>query len=164
MTMIHINSTLTKSNLSTVLSEDCIQPNAVDLPLKEIYEITGDLVILNGKTKKHADRVKLTPNEEGLYILKGGKKYDVVFEPEVQIAEGEAGFLIQRSSLNRNGITVTSGLYDSGYNNIVGGMLHIPDGITLVIGENERLAQLLLFKSETVHLYDGDYNKKGLLN
>ena len=33
----------------------------------------------------------------------------------VSIEEGYAGFVITRSTLNRNGVFITSGLYDSGY-------------------------------------------------
>ena len=155
MSMIHINNPSTKSNLTATLDDKCIQPNAVDLPVKDVFKIDGGIVDLSNKV--HAKRTKVEPTD-GVYTLEGGK-YDVVFATDVEIAEGEAGFLIQRSSLNRNGARISSGLYDSGYKNLVGGCLHVPDNITLKFNEGERLAQLLMFKAETVGMYTGSYNK-----
>ncbi len=155
MSMIHIKNPATNSKLTAYLDDKCIQPNAVDLPVKDVFKINGGIVDLSNKV--HAKRNKVEPID-GVYTLEGGK-YDIVFATDVEIAEGEAGFLIQRSSLNRNGITLTSGLYDSGYSNLVGGCLHVPDNITLKFNEGERLAQLLMFNAETVSLYTGSYNK-----
>lgn len=164
--MIHIQGENTHSRLYTnptpkewkkwYAPEECIQPNAIDVMVESIYKTIPGEVVLVGDTKVHAKKELLKP-VDGVYRLASGK-YDVVFQSNIEIAEGEAGFLIQRSTLNRNGITVTSGLYDSGYDGIIGGALHIPEGTTLVIGEHERLAQLLMFEAEALTLYDGTYN------
>lgn len=156
--MKHILCKTTTSSVSFQnLSDDQIQPNAIDLKVKAISRLQPGTVVLNGKEKRHLPSTVVEP-ENGLYHLSSGK-YDVVFDGEVTIGDNEAGFLITRSTLNRNGIIITSGLYDSGYNNIIGGMLHIPEGTHLAIGEHERLAQFLLFDAEMIHRYDGDYNR-----
>ena len=85
-----------------------------------------------------------------------------MFDGKVVIGDGEAGFLITRSSLKLNGITISSGLYDTGYNSIIGGVLHVPQNTTLVVGKNERLAQFLLFDADALHNYSGVYNDKGV--
>lgn len=154
--MIHITGNA-KSQITNV-DEKLIQPNAIDLRIKVLFKHQAGNVVLCGDNKVHRPTTKMLP-EDGMYHLEAGT-YDVLFDHDVVIAEGEAGFLIQRSTLNRNGITVTSGLYDSGYDNAVGGCLHIPQGVTLSLGENERIAQLLMFEAETVTMYDGIYNKK----
>ena len=157
--MKHILGDNTASKLIDInITKDMIQPNAIDLRVKNISKIVNGVVILHGDVKQHLKRVDVA-SVDGMYILEGGCKYDVVFDGNIEIAHKEAGFVIVRSTLNRNGIVVTSGLYDSGYNNIIGGMLHIPEGVTLHIGENERLAQFLLFDAESIGLYNGYYNK-----
>lgn len=157
--MKHILGDNTASKLTDInITKDMIQPNAIDLRVKNISKIVNGVVKLHGDVKQHLKRVDVA-SVDGMYILEGGCKYDVVFDGNIEIAHKEAGFVIVRSTLNRNGIVVTSGLYDSGYNNIIGGMLHIPEGVTLHIGENERLAQFLLFDAESIGLYNGYYNK-----
>ena len=78
------------------------------------------------------------------------------FKNIVTIAEGEAGFVITRSTLNRNGVYLTSGLYDSGYQGIMAGALHVTSG-PFKVKEGTRLGQFLLFEAESLSLYDGDY-------
>ena len=74
----------------------------------------------------------------------------------ITVGEGEAGFVITRSTLNRNGVYITSGLYDSGYNGVMAGALHVTSG-PFKVKVNTRIGQFLLFKAESLHLYDGDY-------
>ncbi len=138
--------------------ENQVQPNAVDLKIKSVSLIHGGTVVLVGDRKQHAKRTVVEPDDEGHYVLTKGK-YDIVFDGKVVIGDGEAGFLITRSSLNRNGITISSGLYDTGYNSIIGGVLHVPQNTTLVVGKNERLAQFLLFDADALHDYNGAYNE-----
>lgn len=148
-----------KSHTIGDIDQDCIQPNAIDLRVKSIRRVTPGLVRLIGDTKVHQETVEVESIiDETYYVLEAGK-YDVLFDIDIKVESGEAGWLIQRSTLNRNGIQVTSGLYDSGYNGPVGGMLHIPEGTILQIGKRERLAQLIMVQSESLSLYDGVYNK-----
>ena len=77
-------------------------------------------------------------------------------ENEVSIEEGYAGFVITRSTLNRNGVFITSGLYDSGYHGVMAGCLQVRVG-PMKIQRGTRVGQFLLFKAETLSLYDGSY-------
>lgn len=158
--MKHLMLSRTKVEFDN-FEENQIQPNAVDLKIKQVSLITGGKVVLVGDNKQHAERTVVKPNGDGHYVLTEGK-YDILFDGKVVIGDGEAGFLITRSSLNRNGITISSGLYDTGYNSVIGGVLHIPPNTTLVVGKNERLAQFLLFDADALHNYDGVYNDKGV--
>ena len=74
----------------------------------------------------------------------------------ISVGAGEAGWVITRSTLNRNGCFITSGLYDSGYHGVMAGAMHVTSG-PLMIKKGTRVGQFLLFKSETVKMYDGDY-------
>lgn len=150
------------------LDDECIQPNAVDLRIASISKIDNNTTfVINESEKKHRDNIKvplMTQLSEGLQGT--GRKYWTLdqgqyqFETDhfVEIPEGYAGWLIARSTLNRNGVFVTSGLYDSGFKNTVGGVLHVSGKTEIDI--NTRIAQFIMLKAETEHLYDGDYNVK----
>jgi deoxycytidine triphosphate deaminase len=89
-------------------------------------------------------------------MLESGKRYEVIFEGIVDIKEGEAGWVITRSTLNRNGLFLTSGLYDSGYTGVMAGCLHVTSGPAR-IKKGTRLGQFILFEAESLSSYDGDY-------
>lgn len=150
-----INSRTSLTNIDDAM----IQPNAIDLRLLRVFKIENTDFILSEEQRVHRVVTEIKENDEGYYELEGGKQYSVLLDHEIKIGQGEAGFLIPRSSLNRNGILVTSGLYDSGFDNQVGCVMHIGSGKAF-IKKNTRVAQFLLFESESVGAYTGVYNKK----
>jgi deoxycytidine triphosphate deaminase len=154
MSMIHIASKQTNSTITEVQSQD-VQPNAIDLRLKKVFVILPDVFVIDEERKKHRSNKEIFPDPDGYFTLSPGK-YEVVMENEVSIAEGEAGWVITRSTLNRNGVYITSGLYDSGYNGVVAGVMHV-NIAPMKVKQGTRVAQFLLFKAEALHSYDGDY-------
>ena len=96
------------------LPEENIQPNAVDLCIDRVWEIGNDEFYIGIDKKQHRkDTKEIFPDSTGEWLLEEGKKYQFDTSHWVVIPEGFAGWLIPRSTLNRNGITITSGLYDS---------------------------------------------------
>ena len=77
-------------------------------------------------------------------------------ENVIDVGEGEAGWVITRSTFNRNGLFLTSGLYDSGYHGVMAGVLHVTVG-TAKIKQGTRIGQYLSFNAEALHKYNGDY-------
>lgn len=155
--MIHISKGA--SSKITNIENANIQPNAVDLCIDSVELIDAlDLITLDDKITKHAHTTKLEVDDQGYYHLQQGKAYGITLSHECSISSGEAGFIITRSSLNRNGIFIKSGLYDSGFNNVMGATLYT-NGCRIKIKRGSRVAQFVLFKAETSHLYDGQYNK-----
>lgn len=152
--MINIASERNESSLTNVEPQD-IQPNAVDLRLDSVLSINDNEFVLDESQKQHRGSVEVAPDGNGYYNLPIGT-YEVTFKNIVTIAEGEAGFVITRSTLNRNGVYLTSGLYDSGYQGIMAGALHVTSG-PFKVKEGTRLGQFLLFQAESLSLYDGDY-------
>jgi deoxycytidine triphosphate deaminase len=157
--MLHISSKKTKSSLTNVKDVD-VQPNAVDLRLDKVFAIKQVLFTIgedeNGKeTKLHRGSQEMHPDKDGFFYLNPGS-YEVVMENIINVGEGEAGWVITRSTLNRNGIYITSGLYDSGYHGVMAGALHVRDA-PAKIKKGTRVGQFLLFKSESLKKYDGDY-------
>lgn len=152
--MLHIKSHLNKSSLTNVQPVD-VQPNAVDLRVEKIFNINSNVFTIDEEQKVHRGSEELLPDDDGYWYLMPGT-YEIVMENIINVGSGEAGWVITRSTLNRNGCYITSGLYDSGYNGVMAGALHVTCG-PLKIKKGTRVGQFLLFKSETLKMYDGDY-------
>lgn len=152
--MIHILGKNSNSKLTDVQPGDD-QPNAVDLRLGKVFEINKTPFELSEGYKKHRGTLEIDHDEDGWYHLEEGT-YEVVMENIVTIGADEAGWVITRSTLNRNGVFITSGLYDSGYNGVMAGAMHVRGG-SAKIKKGTRVAQFLLFKAESLALYNGSY-------
>lgn len=151
--MLHISSKDSISHLTKVQETD-VQPNAVDLRLDRVFGIQQNMFCIDNESKIHRGTVEINPIDDWFQLDPG--TYEVTMENIVTVGEGEAGWVITRSTLNRNGVFLTSGLYDSGYNGIMAGALHVTSG-PMRIKRGTRIGQFLLFKAETLHLYAGSY-------
>jgi len=157
--MIHIQSIDTQSSLTNVKSDD-IQPNAVDLRVDKIFSINNKDTFSIGEVdgyevKQHKGSYELYPDVDGYFFLQPGT-YEIIMENIIDVGPDEAGWVITRSTLNRNGLFITSGLYDSGYHGVMAGALHVT-GSTAKIKRGTRVGQFLLFKSQSLKKYNGDY-------
>ncbi len=152
--MKHTQGPLSRTKLTNVQSQD-VQPNAVDLRLDKVFKINDDVFILSEDSKVHRTTEPVPLIEDDFYRLEPGH-YEVTMENIISVGEGEAGWVITRSTLNRNGLFLTSGLYDSGYSGAMAGVLHVTCGPVL-IKKGTRIGQYLSFDSECVKLYDGSY-------
>ena len=152
--MKHLASSNSSSTLST-FTEDQVQPNAIDLRVDKIFRIATGKFQIDEDSKHHRGSFELQPENDGYWHLDEGV-YEIIMEGEVSIGEDEAGWVITRSTLNRNGLFITSGLYDSGYQGVMAGALHVHVGRAM-IKPGTRVGQFLLFKAESLSSYDGDY-------
>lgn len=152
--MKHILGPNSKSSLTNVQEGDS-QPNAVDLRLDKVFTIKDDTFVICNEKKQHRGTIEMQTDTEGYFVL-GPGSYEIVMENIIQVGEGEAGWVITRSTLNRNGCYITSGLYDSGYHGVMAGVLHVTRGMAK-IKKGTRVGQFLLFNSEALSSYDGDY-------
>lgn len=151
--MKHLASKTTRSKLSSY-TEDQIQPNAIDLRISKAYKIfNSNLFYLSDKDKVHRGSVEIEPID-GCFRFEAGS-YEIVMEGIIEIGENEAGWVITRSTLNRNGCFITSGLYDSGYKGVMAGVLHVSGPAYIEVGT--RVGQMLIFDAETLKMYDGSY-------
>ena len=164
MSMIHVASDKSRSNI-TAVDDTSVQPNALDIRLDKVFKILNTEFVMSEESKTHRGTVPLETDAEGYYRLEPGA-YEFVAEGTISIGDDEAGWVITRSSLNRNGVFLTSGLYDSGYGvnaqtgEIVGGVMagciHVTTG-PFVVKRGTRIGQFLLFDAEMLHQYDGSY-------
>lgn len=162
--MKHILGKDSTSVLSGVKEGDS-QPNAVDLRLDKVFKISGNLFEISEDHKQHRGVVPMGADEDGYYNLSPGS-YEITMENTIGVGEGEAGFVITRSTLNRNGLFITSGLYDSGYGfhaetkeftgGVMAGVLHVTSG-NARIKRGTRVGQYLNFNAEQLSHYDGSY-------
>ena len=152
--MKHIAGNNSSSSLTNVQEQD-IQPNAVDLRLGKVFFIRPAAFIIDEEDKRHRGTVELTTDPDGYYTLVEGH-YEVVMENVIEVGEGEAGWVITRSTLNRNGVFLTSGLYDSGYHGVMAGVMHVTCG-PMKIKPGTRIGQYLSFDAEALSKYDGSY-------
>lgn len=156
MSMINIGSDVfSSSSLSNVILDKDVQPNAVDLRLGKVFKIQDNVFTIDEEQKLHRGSVEFEPWDDGYYYLLPGS-YEVIMENEIEVADGEAGFVITRSTLNRNGCFLTSGLYDSGYKGVMAGVLHVNCGL-MRIKPGTRIGQYLSWQAEAISSYDGDY-------
>ena len=152
--MKHIMGSTSASTLTNVVEGD-VQPNAVDLRLGKVFAIKTSLFVISNDHKQHRGSDEILPSNDGYYHLAPGH-YEVVMENIINVGNGEAGWVITRSTLNRNGLFLTSGLYDSGYHGAMAGVLHVTIGAAR-IKQGTRIGQYLSFDAEALHNYNGDY-------
>lgn len=152
--MKHILGAHSKSTLTNIQTVDS-QPNAVDLRLDKVFSITTATFTISEEDKQHRGTVELLPNKDGWWHLLPGH-YEIVMENIINVGFGEAGWVITRSTLNRNGVFLTSGLYDSGYNGVMAGVMHVTIG-PIKIKRGTRVGQYLSFDAETLSKYEGSY-------
>lgn len=154
--MKHIMGPQSKSSLTNTQEGD-VQPNAVDLRLDKMFKIKHDSMFrISEDQKEHRGTVEMKPDSFGYFHLDGGESYEVIMENIIRVGEGEAGWVITRSTLNRNGLYLTSGLYDTGYHGVMAGVIHNCSGQAR-IKRGTRIGQYLSFEAEALHNYDGDY-------
>lgn len=154
MSMKNIGSNGSRSTLTNVQPQD-VQPNAVDLRLGKVFQISSNTFLIDEERKIHRGTVEALPDDEGYYNLEPGH-YEVVMENKITVGDGEAGWVITRSTLNRNGVFITSGLYDTGYSGVMAGVMHVTVG-PMRIKVGTRIGQYLTFDAQSLHKYDGDY-------
>lgn len=154
MSMKHVAGSTSKTTLTEVKTGD-VQPNAIDLRLGKVFRIKDEVFELSNDHKKHRGSEELQPDEGGYFNLSPGS-YEVVMENIIHVGPDEAGWVITRSTLNRNGCFLTSGLYDSGYHGAMAGVLHVSVGDAR-IKRGTRIGQYLSFDSEALLAYNGSY-------
>lgn len=152
--MKHIFGPGSRSSLSEVKEGD-VQPNAVDLRLGKVFRIKFEPFEISNEHKKHRGTEEIHPDANDYFILFPGH-YEVVMENLINVGENEAGWVITRSTLNRNGCFLTSGLYDTGYHGVMAGVLHVTVDVAK-IKKGTRIGQYLSFDAEALHSYNGDY-------
>lgn len=144
-------------NNTVIDIEKHIQPNAMDFDCARLFSPdTNSEAFLTEDSKKIRKYVELQP-VDGMWSLTDKVSYDFSSNFHVTLPEGVAAQLIVRSTLNRSGIFLTAGLYDSGFHGQVAAMLRVTNG-NFRLAPNTRVGQIMFLKSDAGGLYAGGYN------
>lgn len=133
-----------------------VQQNGIDLTLASIKVIKGGL--LGRAERKIEEYEDVEIDEEGYVKLDPKEAYSVEFEQDITVPMNACAMIVQRSTLNRIGGFITSGLYDSGFENRVGAVLRTTAPIKIQIGA--RIAQVIFMEADAASSYEGVYKRK----
>lgn len=138
-------------------------PNAIDFTLDHLYTIDHNNVFIISEDSKTMRGGKELPiahidaNGVEYWTLSPHDTYDGLSNIRVNLPEGVACMLIIRSTFNRNGIFLTSGLYDSGYQGAIGMAVHNRSGVAS-IQKGMRFGQIIFISSDAAGMYQGGWN------
>lgn len=134
-----------------------IQPNAIDFTVDVISELTGTTCYIGEDAKRMRTQTPVEADSSCSWFLKPNASYDVSSDMYVEVPEGKAALLILRSTFVRNGMTLSSGLYDSGFKGNIGAVLHT-NGVAPILQKGVRIGQIMFIDSDSVGKYAGGYN------
>jgi deoxycytidine triphosphate deaminase len=141
----------------------CTQPNAIDFTLDRVFTINKQntfIISEKGKKMRGGDEIEPVPDRStgDLYWnLYKDAVFDGMSNMYVSVPDGVAAYLIIRSTFNRNGIFITSGLYDAGFQGHIGFAIHNRSG-EAKIGVGTRIGQIIFVESENALMYSGGWN------
>lgn len=133
-----------------------IQQNGIDITLSSASLVSGG--ILSKNSRKINEYVPMSPEENNHYVFFPNQAYAIEFEQKVKVPDNMCAQIIQRSTLNRMGGFVLSGLYDSGFQNVIGAILRTSCEIRIEKGA--RVAQIIFQEASPASLYNGVYQAK----
>lgn len=138
----------------------CLQQNGVDVTCDNVLASTlGSRVRIGIDDKQTLKRTEMPiTTDKPYWRLARGYAYEFMSRFHVNIPKDTCGWLLGRSTFNRNGILIRSGLYDAGFCNYVGGTIYCFEDIDIEKGT--RIAQLVIAQGESAQLYDGQYQQK----
>ena len=139
------------------LDDEQIQPNGVDLTVDTVAIVDGTgKIAVDGKSIAEREHVKPV---DGWFELSPGS-YIVRYGERVAIPEDHVGFILPRSSLLRNGSTLHTAVWDTGYEGRGAGLLTV--GAPLHVETGARIGQFVLAGAEHAGAYEGTYHGEGL--
>lgn len=139
------------------VDDEQVQPNGVDLTVESIARPRGGGEIMKaGKTV--GDRHRLA-TDDGRHELEPGA-YVVNYGERVAVPEGHVGFILPRSTLLRNGASLHTAVWDTGYEGRGEGLLTVGVPMTVEIGA--RIGQFVLARGQHAGDYEGTYQGERL--
>lgn len=152
--MKHLMGDTSKSSLTNLKYGDVL-PNSVALRLSKVFRLSASTFKIDEKEQVYRGSFEMKPDSLGYFNLAEGH-YEVIMENSITVGENEAGLIITNTDLIRNGIFLTSSLYQSDYDGIVAAVMHVTCG-PMRIGKGTRIGQYVSFSAETVYNYKGEY-------
>ncbi len=151
------------SSLEDWVEKKFISPNAIDFTLDALYGINHhNIFTLSEDSKQMRGSFEIAianTDSEGreFWTLSPHETYDGLSNMFLKLPKGVACNLIVRSTFNRNGIYLTSGLYDSKFEGPIGFAIHNNSGMAM-IQRGCRFGQIMFISSDSDGEYVGGYN------
>lgn len=139
-------------------TDEQVQPNGVDLRVHRVVEVVGQVRLpREGKIDPTGLQIRELPCKDGWFELPlSHGNYLVDFLEFITVPDGWCAIVIPRSSMVRTGISVESGLWDTGFQGRLGACIRNRNPIGIQYGA--RIAQVLFSKSQfNGHRYSGSY-------
>ena len=132
----------------------------IDLSLASVHKCTGGSIVYTNTTLIDPEIFQEVPtyNVEGhdCWMLEPGT-YAITFNEGCKIPANAAGFIIHRSSLYRTGTSITSPVWDPGFETEKMGTVMIVN-VKLIVEKNARVAQMFVHTTdEAAELYQGQW-------
>lgn len=151
----------------------CKASTGVDLSVKTFYTLESAGVLLKNKTivgeYKEVEKQSNDKFSSGWFLPRG--EYICALNEGCKFGTHDVGYIVLRSSLNRNCVNLTSAIWDPCFttknaNNEIENMsvrLSVLTDKGIFIEENARVGQLLVFEIEDgATEYSGQYQSRGL--
>lgn len=138
-----------------------LQPNGIDLYAYQVYDFIHDdsaCHIGDNVQTRHLKTNELSKSLCNQVSLLQNKAYRVETQYRIKLPKDVVALIVPRSSLNRNGIFVGSGLWDSGFEGTIGSTIYCFNALTLHLPA--RFAQICFMRAESLYLYEGQYKDK----
>jgi len=140
-----------------------IQPNGIDLTLDKIHTFNGiGKIDFSNEKRQLPQKCHLPFNNDGYIVLTPGV-YGVSFKEIVNLPDNIMALGRPRSSLIRMGASVTTAVWDAGYQGRSEAMLSVLHHEGITIFEKARLLQLVFFRlTGKTDAYDGIYQRENI--
>ncbi|HEY51352.1 MAG TPA: deoxyuridine 5'-triphosphate nucleotidohydrolase [Dehalococcoidia bacterium] len=143
--------------------EQQLQPNGIDLTLREVALLQSAGVIAVDNSQRQVSRLAPLVFDGLGYIDLVPGIYLITYNEVVHLPENITAMATPRSSLLRCGVTINTAVWDAGYSGRSQSLLVVynPQGIRLQ--RNARILQLIFFKlSQKTRGYRGKYQGKNI--
>lgn len=142
--------------------EEQLQQNGIDITLDKLFRVEGDM-ILGVARKRMPNFIEILPiydEIEGceMFDLEPGQSYVFNAYEYVEIPKDLMATMTTRSTFNRVGVRITSGIWDSGFRGTLGGLITTAS-IPVRIARDARIAQVVFHKAESASMYNGQYQE-----
>lgn len=120
-------------------------------------KIINERIITNLKNDEQIQQngIDLTVAEQ--IVLEPKSFINVLLNEKIKIPLGIMGLFNIRSSFSRKGIFTTSGVWDTGYEGVIGCSIYNMSDDKVTIPKDERIGQMIFFTSMSNKKYDGFY-------
>lgn len=144
-------------------SDKQIQQNGIDLRIDKLYRVRGSAYLgENFKTMPAFDEVNpryKADQDAWVFDLASGQSYGFDTVEGIKVPENMMALIVTRSTLNRVGARITSGVWDSGFESANIGGLITSQSIPIFLEKNSRVCQIIFYEADAASLYSGQYQK-----